>query len=132
MPRGRLPNGRKVELLIKKLLLKDYTIAICSTVISGDIVALLAKHNIKVISLIHELPHLIQQYSAEGKARNIAQSAHKIVFPSQYVYEKFRTITQLDHQKCHILLRACSTIILIRKILHKREAIYEKAQSASR
>ncbi len=55
------PTEEKVELLIKKLLLKDYTIAICSTVISGDIVALLAKHNIKVISLIHELPHLIQQ-----------------------------------------------------------------------
>ncbi|MGK0537432.1 glycosyltransferase, partial [Bacillus sp. 'calajunan'] len=44
-----------------------------------------------------------QQYSAEGKARNIAQVAYKIVFPSQYVYEKFRTITQLDHQKCHFL-----------------------------
>ncbi|WP_212982055.1 glycosyltransferase, partial [Bacillus paramobilis] len=97
------PTEEKVELLIKKLLLQDYTIAICSTVISGDIVALLAKHNIKVISLIHELPHLIQQYSAEGKARNIAESAYKIVFPSQYVYEKFRTLTQLDHQKCHIL-----------------------------
>ncbi|MDP7993290.1 glycosyltransferase [Bacillus sp. MHSD_36] len=97
------PTEEKAELLIKKLLLQDYTIAICSTVISGDIVALLAKHNIKVISLIHELPHLIQQYSAEGKARNIAEFAYKIVFPSQYVYEKFRTITQLDHQKCHIL-----------------------------
>ncbi|WP_346817653.1 glycosyltransferase [Bacillus paramobilis] len=96
------PTEEKVELLIKKLLLQDYTIAICSTVISGDIVALLAKRNIKVISLIHELPHLIQQYSAEGKARNIADSAYKIVFPSQYVYEKFRTLTQLDHQKCHI------------------------------
>lgn len=97
------PTENKVESLIKKLLSQDYTIAICSTVISGDIVALLAKHNIKVISLIHELPHLIQQYSAEGKARKIAESAHKIVFPSQYVYEKFHTITQLDHQKCHIL-----------------------------
>lgn len=97
------PTEEKVELLIKQLLAQDYTLAICSTVISGDAVALLAKHNIKVISLIHELPHLIQQYSAEGKARNIAEFAYKIVFPSQYVYEKFRTITQLDHQKCHIL-----------------------------
>lgn len=97
------PTEKKVELLIKKLLSQDYTIAICSTVISGDIVTLLAKHNIKVISLIHELPHLIQQYSAEGKASNIAEFAYKIVFPSQYVYEKFRTITQLDHEKCHIL-----------------------------
>ena len=61
MPIGRLPTEIKVESLIKKLLSQDYTIAICSTVISGDIVALLAKHHIKVISLIHELPHLIQQ-----------------------------------------------------------------------
>ena len=59
----------KVELLIKDLLSQDFTLAICSTVISGDIVALLARHNIKVVSLIHELPHLIQQYSAEGKAK---------------------------------------------------------------
>lgn len=55
------PTEIKVESLIKKLLSQDNTIAICSTVISGDIVALLAKHNIKIISLIHELPHLIQQ-----------------------------------------------------------------------
>ncbi len=93
----------KVELLIKDLLSQNFTLAICSTVISGDIVALLARHNIKVVSLIHELPHLIQQYSAEGKAKNIAEFAYKVVFPSQYVYEKFRTITELDPQKCHIL-----------------------------
>ncbi|MGQ0452162.1 hypothetical protein ACT4UM_02515, partial [Bacillus sp. SS-TM] len=88
---------------MKDLLSQDFTLAICSTVISGDIVALLARHNIKVVSLIHELPHLIQQYSAEGKAKNIAEFAYKVVFPSQYVYEKFRTITELDPQKCHIL-----------------------------
>ncbi|PFF71752.1 glycosyl transferase [Bacillus cereus] len=93
----------KVELLIKDLLSQNFTLAICSTVISGDIVALLARQNIKVVSLIHELPHLIQQYSAEGKAKNIAEFAYKVVFPSQYVYEKFRTITELDPQKCHIL-----------------------------
>lgn len=43
------PTDEKVELLIKKLLSQDYTIAICSTIISGDMVALLARHNIKVI-----------------------------------------------------------------------------------
>ena len=72
------PTEEKVELLIKKLLLKDYTIAICSTVISGDIVALLAKHNIKVISLIHELPHLIQQYSAEEKQETLPNLLTKL------------------------------------------------------
>ncbi|MGH0681008.1 glycosyltransferase [Bacillus luti] len=97
------PTEETVELLILELISQGYTIAICSTVISGDIVALLARHNIKVISLIHELPNLIQQYAAEGKAKNIAAFAYKIVFPSQYVYEKFRTITPLDHRKCHIL-----------------------------
>jgi len=54
LPIGRLPTEIKVESLIKKLLSQDYTIAICSTVISGDIVALLAKHHIKVISLIQQ------------------------------------------------------------------------------
>ena len=53
-------NGNQGRIINKELLSQDYTIAICSTVIS-DIVALLAKHHIKVISLIHELPHLIQQ-----------------------------------------------------------------------
>lgn len=72
------PTEKKVELLIKKLLSQDYTIAICSTVISGDIVALLAKHNIKVISLIHELPHLIQQYSAEGKRETLPSLLTKL------------------------------------------------------
>lgn len=99
LSRARLSNRRKGRIINKGFIITEFYLAICSTVISGDIVALLARQNIKVVSLIHELPHLIQQYSAEGKAKNIAEFAYKVVFPSQYVYEKFRTITELDPPK---------------------------------
>ena len=68
LSRARLSNRRKGRIINKDLLSQDFTLAICSTV-GGDIVALLARHNIKIVSLIHELPHLIQQYSAEGKLK---------------------------------------------------------------
>lgn len=86
-------NSRKnFENHIKKLVDQKYEIAICNTVITGDIAEILSNHDVKVVSLIHELPGVIKQYQAEGLASSIVLYADKIVFPSQYVFKKFQTV----------------------------------------
>ncbi len=81
-----------LEKHIRSLVKDGYEIAICNTVISGDIVPTLQTNGAKVISLIHELPGVIKQYSAIEHAHQVASYANKIVFPSTYVEEKFATI----------------------------------------
>lgn len=92
----------KINDLIQTLKNKGVDIAICSTVITGDILEVIAKHKIKVLSLIHELPGVIRQYQAEDKAKSIVEFADRIVFPSNYVKEKFKEITNIPEQKVAI------------------------------
>lgn len=63
-------------------------IAICNTVITGDIVKIIHNSGKRCISLIHELPNIIKQYHAENKLRNIIDYADKIIFPSEFVKNK--------------------------------------------
>ncbi len=95
-------NKGDIENLIDRLYLQGIDAAICNTVISGDIVKVLKSRDIKVISLIHELPKLIKQYKAEKKAGYIAEFADKIVFPSNFVKEHFKEIIPLNNEKCVI------------------------------
>lgn len=74
--------------------------AICSTVISGDLVKLLAERNFRTLTLIHELPGVIKQYNAEEKATSIVKYSDRIVFPSLFVKEKFIEIVEVANKKC--------------------------------
>ena len=85
-------NLEKAHSIIKKLRNSEVDIAICNTVISGDLVKLLKNENYKVITLIHELSGTIKAYNAEEKARNISIYSDTIIFPSKYVKDEFKDI----------------------------------------
>lgn len=85
--------------LIRKLRSKNFSTAISNTTVSGDIVPLLYAEGFKTINLIHELPNLIKRYRIEKNAELIAEYADKIVFPSNYVKEKFKTIADCEEKK---------------------------------
>ena len=93
-------SQNNLEELILTLHDKGADIAICNTVVSGNLIELFHKHNIQTLSLIHELPGIIQQYKMEKNAEIIAQYADKIIFPSEFVKSKFATIAKLDENKC--------------------------------
>lgn len=97
------PTRLQVEKLIKKLFQNGVKIAICNTVVTGDIVEILSKNNIRTISLIHELPGIIQAYKQEENARKISTYADTIVFPAEFVKSKYASITGLDDAKSVIL-----------------------------
>lgn len=88
--------------LIQELYNKDVKIAICNTVVSGDIVRSFHTYGIKTISLIHELPGIIKKYKMEKNAEIIAKYADKIIFPSEFVKTNFSSLTKLDESKCVI------------------------------
>jgi glycosyltransferase involved in cell wall biosynthesis len=89
--------------LISELRAKGAAIAICNTVVSGDLAKLLDSQGIRVISLIHELPELIREYRMEGNAAIIARHASHVVFPSAFVRDKFEEVAHVDDSKAIIL-----------------------------
>lgn len=76
-----------------------YEKAICNTVISGNLSKYLKSSGIEVITLIHELPGVIKKYKAESRLADAVQYSDKIVFPSRYVYDKLKSLLNLNEQK---------------------------------
>ncbi len=80
-------KGRKA---LKKLLASGkIQQAICNTTVTGDVVAELRSHNIRVVSLIHEMPTLIRDYKLERQVSTIASQANHVVFPAELVKNGF-------------------------------------------
>ncbi|MFZ3169374.1 MAG: glycoside hydrolase family 99-like domain-containing protein [Candidatus Methanoperedens sp.] len=96
------PSSERLEELILTLHNKGADIAICNTIVAGDIIEPFHKHNIQTLSLIHELPGVIKQYKMEKNVHIVAQHADVIVFPSEYVKSKFAGPVKLDKKKCVI------------------------------
>jgi glycosyltransferase involved in cell wall biosynthesis len=59
--------------------------AICNTSVTGDLVPLLRQHGLRVVSLIHEMPNLIEEYGLQEHLRAIARDAGHVIFPSDIV-----------------------------------------------
>jgi glycosyltransferase involved in cell wall biosynthesis len=93
------PSSTELHDLVKSLHEQGVKIAICNTVVSGDLVKILSGHGLKTISLVHELPGIIRQYHIEQHAQELAGYAHKVVFPSTFVEGKFATITPISPEK---------------------------------
>lgn len=74
---------------IQYALENDYTKAICNTVVTGYITDILKLKNIKIISLVHELPTIIKRLNVGKSALSAAENSDIVVFPSKYVLDKF-------------------------------------------
>ena len=88
---------------IKKLLTDIYRrgaeAAIVNTTVSGMLTPYLKAVGFRVISLIHELPSVLNSYNLQQHAKDIEQHADKIIFPAKQVQQGFeqflgRSVTQ--------------------------------------
>lgn len=77
--------------------------AICNTVASGDLTELFHKKGIRTITLVHELPDIIKKMRLEKNARLLSDYSYRVVFPSDFVREKFKTIAKIEDGKTVIL-----------------------------
>ncbi|GGW48461.1 glycoside hydrolase family 99-like domain-containing protein [Alishewanella tabrizica] len=74
---------------INKVKAAGVTAALVNTTVSGLFVPHLKQAGITVVSLIHELPSILQGYKLQQHATAIAQYADKIVFPAKQVQQGF-------------------------------------------
>jgi len=96
------PDHASIDTLLTFLKKEGISIAICNTVVTGDIVELLVNKKIRTLSLIHELPGVIQQLGQEKNAKKIARFADKVIFPAEVVKQKFSELTAINEIKCTI------------------------------
>lgn len=75
---------------------------ITNTVVSGTVVPQLKAAGFRVLSLIHELPGVIRAMKQEENAARIARFSDKVVFPAQYVRERFKEFADIPQGKVHI------------------------------
>ncbi len=92
---------------IFKSIVKDYQAkgankAICNTCVTGDLTEILHESGYNVVSLIHELPSLIEQYNLAENCRTLSKYSNSIVFASDYVAEKFLEKIKTSQSKVHI------------------------------
>jgi len=96
------PTPKSIDKILTSLQSNGISIAICNTVVTGDIVELLNSKKIRTLSLIHELPGVIQQFEQKENAKKIARFADRIIFPAEVVKQKFSEIAAINGMKCNI------------------------------
>lgn len=77
--------------------------AICNCVVSGLCLEEIKKHNIKTLTLIHELSTSIKVYDFVKSAEYVQKYSDDIVFAAEYVKNDFIANFPVDESKCHVL-----------------------------
>jgi glycosyltransferase involved in cell wall biosynthesis len=68
---------------------RSFEVSICNTCVTGDLVPVLKAAGLRVVSLIHEMPMLIEEYSLQKNVELIDENADHVIFPSNIVREGF-------------------------------------------
>lgn len=99
------PDPESLQSAISGLYQDGHHYAVANTTVSGWAVPVLKSAGLRVASLVHELPRLIEVYKLAGEAEAISQSADKIVFASDVVRKGFEKVlgSALDDEKTVIL-----------------------------
>jgi glycosyltransferase involved in cell wall biosynthesis len=92
-------NSNELNKTIQKLKVLGYDSAISNTTVMGTFAKKLAQNGIETISLVHELPEIIKKMRIEKQAIDLTESSKKIIFPSSYVANKFKTVASIEEQK---------------------------------
>ena len=94
-----IKNESDIEAYVKELRKYGFDSAIVNTVISGNFIPYLKKHDYYVITLVHELPGMIKSLNAEDLARIVSQQSDLVIFPSNYVSEKFERENKVQNKQ---------------------------------
>lgn len=97
-------SGLPIDVLLDSVV-KDIpsSVAVCNTVVTGQVAWHLANRGFTVVSLVHELPRLISERGLELSARALAQGAHRIVFAADFVRQRFEDLVGPLDDKARIM-----------------------------
>ena len=96
---GKDSAGPEAHELAEKLYSSGMRFAITNTTVAGSMAEILKKQGFKVVSLIHELPGMIEQHCLQFKAKLIGDSSDYIVFPACQVRSDFEHFAELDPER---------------------------------
>jgi|GEM_PF-193329 len=81
----------ETQMRLQKLREAGAEVAIVNTTVSGPLTPLLKQAGFQTVSLIHELPGILESYDLSAHAHAIANNADTIVFPDALVRDGFET-----------------------------------------
>ena len=100
------PQSRAVADLLIQLRARGFQTVISNTTASGRFVPIFKAAGFKVVSLVHELPQVLQTYESRGlmqDARCLATGSDKIIFAGELVADGFQKYT--EHQLSNAVIR---------------------------
>ncbi len=106
--------------LAKRFAESGFHRAIANTTVCGLFVSDLARAGIEVVSLVHELPGVIESFGLAAHARSLAISACNVVFANEYIADEFGKFASLPPEK----------ICIRRQGLYKRNRYRDVASAA--
>jgi glycosyltransferase involved in cell wall biosynthesis len=98
-----LTSGIDTKELLTRLKEAGTRHAIVNTTVSGLFTETLKQQDFHIVSLIHELPGVIEQYQLQQHIQAIATNADKIIFPAESVKQGFSRYCNLPRGKSRIL-----------------------------
>lgn len=90
------------EGLDQLLVSRSFEVSICNTCVTGDLVPVLKEAGLRVVSLVHEMPMLIEEYSLQKNVELINENADHVIFPSEIVQRGFKRFSERQVGEHHI------------------------------
>lgn len=119
-------NKKKGQLFLAKVRCDRCKNALTNSVIAGEWLDLLTECGFRTVSLVHELPEVIRVREAEQAALKVANLSDCVVFPSEFVREKFNTIARVNDKYKIITQGIYNKNILDVSKCQAREAVNNK------
>ena len=78
-------NETELNSCIQKLSNVGFSMAICNGALTGSSVPTLCRYHFSIISLIHELPGVINYFDADSTVRHIINYSNALIYPATFV-----------------------------------------------
>ena len=88
---------RDFKRIVRNRSKKGFRNAMCNTTVNGDLLEILKNMGFKVETLVHELPQAIKKLTIEDRSCKIGILSDRVVFPSTFVYEKFKEFSDVKN-----------------------------------
>ncbi len=96
------PDSEQARAVAEQLAADGYPSAIVNSTASGLFLKTLHDVGIHCISLVHELPGIVESYNLYQHAETIADYAQAVIFPDRYVSDRFVSKDNLSEQQLKI------------------------------
>lgn len=100
---SRVYDANQLNSVVAQLKQLNISYALCNCVVTGIVAEHLKANNIKIATMVHELPTSIKGYNFEQAAQNAAKYSDDMVFAANFVKEKFVENYPFDEAHCHII-----------------------------